>query len=454
MIGKPRKINIFIILLLCSLLVACTGDSGDPNGQSNESGKTTNPPTPQQVNAPPAAIQPKTDPVELAYYNSNNYPEERIMTEWGDMVKKKFPHVSIRIVTGKLGELVTTGEEIDLIEISIGQQNTHLTDFNLQYDLSDLIKLYNYDTSVLEPTTLEIQRQTSDGGMYGLPITTWAMVLFYNKEIFDKFGVPFPAENMTWDDMYDVARRLTRKDGDKQYYGFVLSPNHLLRTNQLSLPYVEPGTTKPAIQQPAFRQLVDNFTRFYEIPGYELNATPMTSGTTALKKQFYDDTATFAFLSGWRDPEMKEVDWDVVPLPTFKEAPDAGPQAYPIYLYLTSISKHKEQAFEVMSYVTSTEVQMHRSKIGITTILNDRNIAEAFGSDPSLSGFYDGKNVSAMLPRKFASPSVKTEYDDVVSSKLLPALAQIVKGEKDANTALREAEEAAQTAINELLEKK
>lgn len=128
----------------------------------------------------------------------------------------KIPACQLEFVYGNLTELITTGETIDLIEISIGQQNSHLVNFDLQYDLSELIKMYNYDTSLLEPTTLEIQRQSSDGGIYGLPITTWATVLFYNKEIFDKFGHAYPEENMTWDELYDMARALTRVDEDIQ----------------------------------------------------------------------------------------------------------------------------------------------------------------------------------------------------------------------------------------------
>lgn len=364
----------------------------------------------------------------------------------------KIPACQLEFVYGNLTELITTGETIDLIEISIGQQNSHLVNFDLQYDLSELIKMYNYDTSLLEPTTLEIQRQSSDGGIYGLPITTWATVLFYNKEIFDKFGHAYPEENMTWDELYDMARALTRVDEDIQYYGFNMSANHMFRTNQLSLPYVQPGTTKPAIAAPEFVRMIENFNRFYQIPGYESNPNLFSSNTSSLKKQFYENTATFAFLSGWRDPEMRDVDWDVAPLPVFKEAPDVGSQAYPIYLYLTSISEHKEQAFEVIAYVTSEEVQMHRSKIGISTILQNREIAEAFGSDPSLSGFYEGKNVLALHPFKFASPSIKTELDDIVNAQLRAVLPEVAKGEKDINTALREAEEAAQIAINEYLE--
>jgi len=38
------------------------------------------------------------------------------------------------------------------------------------------------------------------------------LVLYYNKDIFDEAGVPYPTEDWTWDDLLDAAQKLTTED--------------------------------------------------------------------------------------------------------------------------------------------------------------------------------------------------------------------------------------------------
>lgn len=45
--------------------------------------------------------------------------------------------------------------------------------------------------------------------------------VFYNKDLFDKFGIDYPTDNMTWDEMYELSKNMTRSDGDIQYYGYL-----------------------------------------------------------------------------------------------------------------------------------------------------------------------------------------------------------------------------------------
>ncbi len=48
-----------------------------------------------------------------------------------------------------------------------------------------------------------------DGKHYGLPFATNCTALFYNKDILDKAGVPYPDENTTWDEFHEMAKKLT-----------------------------------------------------------------------------------------------------------------------------------------------------------------------------------------------------------------------------------------------------
>ncbi|MFC1946496.1 ABC transporter substrate-binding protein [Chloroflexota bacterium] len=56
---------------------------------------------------------------------------------------------------------------------------------------------------------------TEDGKQFGLPKYHGALALYYNKDIFDEYGVGYPDETWDYDDYLDAMKRLTKdRDGD------------------------------------------------------------------------------------------------------------------------------------------------------------------------------------------------------------------------------------------------
>jgi multiple sugar transport system substrate-binding protein len=65
----------------------------------------------------------------------------------------------------------------------------------------------------------------SDGYQYGLPKYHGALALYYNKDLFDKFGVDYPDESWDHDDYAAAMRRLTHDrngDGEIDLWGSML----------------------------------------------------------------------------------------------------------------------------------------------------------------------------------------------------------------------------------------
>ncbi len=68
----------------------------------------------------------------------------------------------------------------------------------------------------------------AEGHLWGVPHAMNSIAIFYNKAIFDEKGVPYPTEDWTWQDMYDIAKQLTfDRDGDGEIdvYGYNCSHN-------------------------------------------------------------------------------------------------------------------------------------------------------------------------------------------------------------------------------------
>ena len=395
-------------------------------------------------------VKVSQDPVELVFYYPfpQDWDEEKFMSTFGDPIHQKYPNITVKYIGGGgVDKLIAGGQKVDILFTSIGATPGQLMDNGLQYDISPLIKKYNANLDRFAPTLIDMQKTLADGAIYGLPVYVPPSVIYYNKDIFDKFGVPYPKDGMTWDDLYEMSKKLTRKDGDTQYLGFGSSYGHLATMNQLSLPLVDTASRKAMLNSDdGWKLWVENLVRFYKIPGYDLKSNQMSEPNE--RNRFFKDRiiAMFLAITALQDKkDMTDLNWDFASFPVMKERPGVGPQAYPIYFYVTTMSDHKDQAFQAVSYLTSDEFQLSQSKAGhFLTVLKDPKIRQSFGQDDP---FYKNKNVKALLPDQYAPPGSVNKYNSVASGEMNSAIIRINLGEKDINTALREAEENANKKI-------
>jgi len=58
-----------------------------------------------------------------------------------------------------------------------------------------------------------------EGVQYSYPANVNADILIYNKSLFDRFGVPYPKQNITWDEFFELAKKMTRGQGPTKVYG-------------------------------------------------------------------------------------------------------------------------------------------------------------------------------------------------------------------------------------------
>ena len=436
-----KRLRVLFASLCSFLLLAACSPSANPVGSTGEGGVST----------------PKKDPVELVVYFPfvADWNEEQFMQAFGNPIQQKFPHVRIRYITGgggqgtSVAERLAAGERIDILFASVSATPPHLLENALQYDISPLIKKYNYDVGPLDPSMVETARKMAEGGIYGLPVYVPPAAIYYNKDIFDKFGVPYPKDGITWDELFELNKRLTRKEGDVQYFGLGSSYGHFVQFNQRSIPLVDTATKKATFAtDPRWKGFLENFLRFYQIPGFELQSNQMSEPNE--RNRFFKDRIIAMFLAMTalhQSTEINDMNWDLAPFPVFADNPGVGPQANPTYFYVTTMSEHKDQAFEVIAYLTSPEFQAPRAREGrFLTTLTDRTIRESFGKENPM---YQGKNVKAFWPLKYASAGSVNKYNSTASGELQTAIKDVLLQKTDLNTALREAAERMNKKIEE-----
>jgi multiple sugar transport system substrate-binding protein len=246
---------------------------------------------------------------------------------------------------------------------------------------------------------------------------------------------------MTWDDMFELTKKLSRSDGGVQYRGFQFQFDGMMGTNQLGAPYFDPKTHEPKFLEDNFLRAFTNLARFYQIPGND-----MLTGNIPNTFQRDKTVAMFIGTSGHVRPTAELVpNWDAAQLPSFPDRPGVGFQAAPEYFYITSRSQNRDAAFQVLAFIASDEYQewMGRTLALLPVTKETDHIMKSFGAD--LPGF-EGKNVKSLVPKAYA-PLQMTPYLTIGNGEMVTAIRDYLGG-KDVNTVLREAAERAKIKIN------
>jgi multiple sugar transport system substrate-binding protein len=82
-------------------------------------------------------------------------------------------------------------------------------------DLTPYLARLGIDPARYDSTVLDIFRRGA--AIYALPRGYSPMMIVYNKDLFDRAGIPYPTDDWTWDDFLRIAKALTRDtDGDGQ----------------------------------------------------------------------------------------------------------------------------------------------------------------------------------------------------------------------------------------------
>jgi len=88
-----------------------------------------------------------------------------------------------------------------------------LVDGGRVLDLTPYLSRVGVDAGSFDATVRSVFRRGN--AMYALPRGYSPVVLAYNKDLFDRAGVPYPTDDWTWDDFLRLAHQLTRDlDGD------------------------------------------------------------------------------------------------------------------------------------------------------------------------------------------------------------------------------------------------
>jgi multiple sugar transport system substrate-binding protein len=257
-----------------------------------------------------------------------------------------------------------------------------------------------------------------------LPQNTSSLVVYYNRDLFERYGVPEPRAGWTWNEMLGVATSLTRDANGRQIragdpdaggataavYGLGVEPS-LIRiapfvwSNGGSLVDDDTRPSRFTLDTPAAQEALRAFLELRTVYGVipsdvEVEATDdetrFANGGLAMILQSRRSTPLFRTIT--------EFEWDVAPLPRWRE--DAGILHSDAYC-IPAGSKHKDAAWTFVEFALGPEGQRIAARTGRTV----PSLIEVAESEAFLDPTQPPQHAQVFLdaiPRLRAVPTIST----------------------------------------------
>ncbi|WP_010677129.1 ABC transporter substrate-binding protein [Bacillus timonensis] len=386
-----RKLTIFTILTLL-LLTACSSNSSSGKDGNNKNGQ--------------------------------NEITLMVLSEWEDTMGKiiaKFeeqnPNIKVKLETHSFDGL------FEAIEVKLGSESD-------DYDVIavDGPVIANYTVKgYLEPldTYLEdgisekwipssVEASTYDGKLMAAPMNTSSQVLFYNKDLFEKYGVEPPAydtdKRWTWDQTVDAANKLTideNGDGVTDVFGFTFE--QVSRAYQI-LPLVqgygvkvlgESGLdVKGNFNSPEMVQAGEFYYNLFNKWKVSPKVDPLTS------VEYFKSGDVAMFVGGtWNTVNFEGVNYGIAPHPYF-EGEEAVTPTGSWHFGIPKFSNKKEEAAKLIEYLTVGEgadiwYELEGNLPSKKELLNEIETSEEYNEFPKTAlklGAYEAQNTAVTRP--------------------------------------------------------
>jgi len=292
----------------------------------------------------------------------------------------------------------------DAIEIKLGSRNSNfdvvLTDAPMVsgYAYRGFISpLDEYFTAAekAEFTPALVNSGTYDGKFYSPPLKNSCHVLWYNKKLLDKAGIPYPSADpknrMTWEQVVELSQKIMAAAGDPTVYGLTFEqisrPYQILPlVNSLGGEGIGPDgiTVDGYINGPAFvkaMQWYSDIHNKYKISPKGIAPSETVGQFTAGKIAFLSANL-FDYKTFEKTPGLQ---YGYCPLPYFKEGKPVTPTDS-FHVSVSNYSKNKDLAAEFVKYLTlGAGSDIYLDKQGEFSARID--VLNSYGSDPKYNNF-------------------------------------------------------------------
>lgn len=205
-----------ILMVVCVSVTMLAGCGTQSSNSKDADSKGTTTETQKTVEATPTPEPAKVEPVTLNFmqYTASGSQEETLKAMVDEFqnknadIKVKYEVVAWADYFTKLNTAISAGSGApDVFEVGYENFMTYASKGVLKEMDSAIANDKEFKSEVYKKLAYEAFKY--DGKQYGVPEGYSAVVLFYNKDLFDKNKVEYPKAEWTWKEELEAAKKLT-----------------------------------------------------------------------------------------------------------------------------------------------------------------------------------------------------------------------------------------------------
>ncbi|MGE5583336.1 MAG: ABC transporter substrate-binding protein, partial [Bacillota bacterium] len=333
---------------------------------------------------------------EIPNWQSSKFTDEAIAK-----FEALHPRIKIKYLTGTpksyysewLAQKIVKGQEPDVFCVLEGDFNT----FASIGILKKLDKLIAGDPGFDPDQFYEkaIKSGQFDGWQYALAREVVPVLMFANKTILAKERIPVPKGDWTWNDYYNICRKVTRDldgDGRTDQFGTVgFDWQHAVYTNGQQLFNLNGNQTM--FTEPGVIEAIE-FVRKLNKLNSNTRPTPGDFDDGKVVFRPFPFSAYRAYKAyPYRLIRYAQFDWECIKLPRGPRGKNAS-ELYSFLIGISSRTKHSREAWEFLKFLVydrNSQMNVFKYSYGVPVL---RKVTESKEADLELSKYTPDKEIS------------------------------------------------------------
>lgn len=194
-----RRVTALCMAVICMLLTACTAGAPAQEEQAKQ-----------------------TLTLVLWDYDKTSYDRRLV-----EAFEQTHPDVEIQVVSypdtyydQKMEAFLLGDKNVDVFLSRTTASLKRMCEHGVVQELDEMVEQYGLDLA----DSPQLTEMRYDGKLYGVPYRRDRYVLFYNCDLFDAAGVPYPQERLTWPQLYELAKKLQSGLRQNEQYALMVLP--------------------------------------------------------------------------------------------------------------------------------------------------------------------------------------------------------------------------------------
>ncbi|WP_427180962.1 ABC transporter substrate-binding protein [Paenibacillus sp. TC-CSREp1] len=296
---------------------------------------------------------------------------------------------------------------------------SELQNENLLNELNMLFTEEDFTTGINE-NLLATLNEMGGGKIYAFPQAMTAQALFYNKDVFKKYGIPEPTDKMTWQELLLLTQRFAGipdlKGMYTPYYDYADLLTEMGKADQRR--WYDASRNEIHLGTDYWKRLISNEVSAYSSGGIDVNGGVPIDLFISGKIAMILETPYFM-----RQIQSKnqEVSWGVVTEPVGTENSDISTTiTYPILSGISSNTQNYAASSEIWKQLNSKKTAELRSKSSIEKFTI--SVRQLKSGDDQDVFYLLNPSVSVLTERKSLNAEVKQKTDMIINKGLQDAI--------------------------------